>query len=104
MRVNRTNQVWRGLVGSDSGPIFGVLVLVAITSWILIVTTGGQVNLTNTLIRSVALGMVAVGQTLVILGGSLDLSVAYQVSVTAVMASYIMQGEPNRMLLGIAVV
>ncbi|MGH2615175.1 MAG: ABC transporter permease, partial [Thermomicrobiales bacterium] len=58
----------------------------------------------NTLVRSVALGMVAVGQTLVILGGSLDLSVAYQVSVTAVMASYIMQGDPDRMLLGVAVV
>ncbi|MBA3450589.1 MAG: ABC transporter permease, partial [Chloroflexia bacterium] len=49
-------------------------------------------------------GMVAIGQTLVILGGSLDLSVAYQVSVTAVMASYIMQGNPDRMLLGVIVV
>ena len=48
--------------------------------------------------------MVAVGQTLVILGGSLDLSVAYQVSVTAVMASYVMQGDPDRMLLGVGVV
>ena len=47
----------------------------------------GQINLANTLVRSVALGMVAVGQTVVILGGSLDLSVAYQVSVTAVMSA-----------------
>jgi ribose transport system permease protein len=102
MRINRANPVWRGLVSSDSGPIFGVLALVAVTSWILIVATGGQLNLTNTLIRSVALGMVAVGQTLVILGGSLDLSVAYQVSVTAVMASYVMQGDPDRMYWGVA--
>jgi len=75
--------------------------LVAVISWALILANGGQVNFANTLVRSVALGMVAVGQTLVILGGSLDLSVAYQVSVTAVMASYVMQGNPDRMLLGI---
>ena len=81
-----------------------MLALVALISWGLILATGGQINLANTLVRSVALGMVAVGQTLVILGGSLDLSVAYQVSVTAVMASYVMQGDPDRMLLGIAVV
>ena len=100
----RANSAWRGLATSDTGLIYGVLALVAVVSWTLIVATGGQINLTNTLVRSVALGLVAVGQTLVILGGSLDLSVAYQVSVTAVMASYIMDGEPDRMLLGVAVV
>jgi ribose transport system permease protein len=91
-------------LNTDTALIYGVLALVALISWGLILANGGQINLANTLVRSVALGMVAVGQTLVILGGSLDLSVAYQVSVTAVMASYIMQGDPNRMLLGIAVV
>lgn len=100
---NRAVRVWRGF-DSDTGLIYGVLALVALISWGLILSNGGQVNLANTLVRSVALGMVAVGQTLVILGGSLDLSVAYQVSVTAVMASYVMQGDPDRMLLGIAVV
>lgn len=47
----------------------------------------------NIIVRSVALGIVAVGQTMVILGASIDLSVAYTISITAVMASYIMQGE-----------
>jgi ribose transport system permease protein len=47
----------------------------------------------NIIVRSVALGIVAVGQTLVILGASIDLSVAYTISITAVMSSYIMQGE-----------
>lgn len=64
--------------------IYGVLLLVILVTWGLIFATGGNINITNTLVRSVALGIVAVGQTYVILGGSLDLSVAYQVSVTAV--------------------
>src|SRR4051794_14525987 len=89
---------------ADTALIYGVLALVALVSWGLILANGGQINFANTLVRSVALGMVAVGQTLVILGGSLDLSVAYQVSVAAVLTSYIMQGDPDRMLLGVAVV
>ena len=49
----------------------------------------------NIIVRSVALGIVAVGQTLVIVGASIDLSVAYTISITAVMCSYIMQGDPH---------
>lgn len=52
------------------------------------------VILTNILVRSVALGIVAVGQTFVIIGASIDLSVAYLISVTAVGASYLMAGDP----------
>jgi ribose transport system permease protein len=100
----RVGRVWRGVAASEAGPIYGVLALVALASWAVIAATGGDVNLTTTLVRSVALGMVAVGQTLVILGGSLDLSVAYQVSVTAVMASYFMQGDPDRVLPSVAAV
>lgn len=48
----------------------------------------------NIIVRSVALGIVAMGQTLVIIGASIDLSVAYTISITAVMSSYIMQGDP----------
>jgi len=47
----------------------------------------------NIVVRSVALGIVAVGQTLVLIGASIDLSVAYTISITAVMSSYIMQGS-----------
>lgn len=47
----------------------------------------------NIIVRSVALGIVAVGQSLVIIGASIDLSVAYTISITAVMSSYIMQGK-----------
>jgi len=52
------------------------------------------VILRNILVRSVALGIVAVGQTFVMIGASIDLSVAYTISLTAVMTSLIMQGDP----------
>jgi ribose transport system permease protein len=47
----------------------------------------------NIIVRSVALGIVAVGQTMVLIGASIDLSVAYTISITAVMSSYLMQGK-----------
>jgi ribose transport system permease protein len=60
--------------------------------------------LINIIVRSVALGIVAVGQTLVIIGASIDLSVAYTISITAVMSSYIMQGESANVPLAILTV
>jgi len=94
-------QIRTGVSGAGSAPIFGVLLLILIVSWGLILVTGGNINLTNTLVRSVALGIVAVGQTFVILGGSLDLSVAYQISVTAVVASVLMDGDPARIWIAV---
>lgn len=58
----------------------------------------------NIVVRSVALGIVAVGQSLVIIGASIDLSVAYTISITAVMSSYIMQGKTGNVPLAILVV
>lgn len=58
----------------------------------------------NIIVRSVALGIVAVGQTLVIIGASIDLSVAFTISITAVMCSYIMQGETSKVPGAIAIV
>lgn len=58
----------------------------------------------NIIVRSVALGIVAVGQTLVIIGGSIDLSVAYTISITAVMSSFIMQGQTENVPMAILVV
>jgi ribose transport system permease protein len=86
-------------------PIFWVLIGVFVLGWVAVSLRGGQfltvTNLTNMFVRSISLGLVSIGQTLVILGGSLDLSVAYMISVAAVMSSVVMQGEPDRMLLGI---
>jgi ribose transport system permease protein len=62
------------------------------------------VILTNILVRSVALGIVAIGQTFVMIGASIDLSVAYTISVTAVMSSFLMQGDPARVPMTILLV
>ena len=61
-------------------------------------------GLVGLLQRMVALGIVALGQTFVILCGSIDLSVANLISVGAVAASYIMQGDPAKILLAVALV
>ena len=101
--AERRMSPWAGL-WSSGGAIYGVLLLVLVVSWTAILIDGGNLNIANTLVRSVALGLVAVGQTFVILGGSLDLSVPYQVSVTAVLASFIMDGDPGRVWLGVLAV
>ena len=54
--------------------------------------------------RMVALGIVAIGQTFVILAGSIDLSVANLISVAAVLASFIMQGRPEMMFMAVVAV
>jgi ribose transport system permease protein len=89
-------------------PVFLILILVFFGSVLLDLFFGsGQLTsstiLINMVVRSVALGIVAIGQTFVMIGASIDLSVAYMVSVTAVMASYLMQGDPNRVGMAVAV-
>jgi len=91
-------------------PVYYFVIAVFVIGMILdqIMGSGDILNnpaiLTNILVRCVALGIVAVGQTFVILGGSIDLSVAYTVSMTAVMASFMMQGDPTKVPLSIALV
>lgn len=63
---------------------------------------GNPLIMLNIVVRSVALGIVAVGQTLVLIGASIDLSVAYTISLTAVMSSYMMQGRTQNVPLAIA--
>jgi ribose transport system permease protein len=89
--------------------IWSLLVATFRVAWLLVSQYGrgdfiAPSNLNNIVERATALGIVSVGQTFAILVGSLDLSVAYLISVTAVMASYIMQGDPARVPLAIAVV
>lgn len=53
-------------------------------------------GLSGLLQRMPGLGIVALGQTFAILVGSIDLSVANLISVAAVLASFLMQGDPGR--------
>jgi ribose transport system permease protein len=90
------------MAGANAAPIYFVLLVVFLGAWLVVTLAGGQFltidNLTSMLVRSAALGIVAAGQTVVILAGSLDLSVAYLISVSALISSLIMNGDPNRIL------
>ncbi len=82
-------------------PVYYFLIVIFLAGGLLdLFLAGGQIFgntaiMLNILVRSVALGIVAVGQTMVIVGGSIDLSVVYVISLTSVMSSYIMQGETS---------
>jgi ribose transport system permease protein len=88
-----------GRLTGSSRPIWLVLVLLFGVAWLVVALDGGNFvalpNLQNIAQSSVALGLVAVGQSLVVLAGSLDLSVAYVVSVAAVSTSVVMGGTGN---------
>jgi ribose transport system permease protein len=99
--ADRVQQWWRN---SNIPPVYGFVVIIFLLSIVLDLLFGvddqlfitNPVILTNILVRSVALGIVAIGQTFVIIGASIDLSVAFMISVTAVGGSYLMAGDPSR--------
>ena len=100
---------WRvGLLASPAAPVFAALVAVFVLAWIVVTIRGGDFltvpNIVNMLQRSVALGIVSAGQTLVILLGSLDLSVAYLISLSSLVASTTMDGSEANIVPAIALV
>ena len=90
--------------GGTTKGIYIVLGIVLLVSWVVV---GNEfflpTNVRNMLVRSVSLGIVSVGQTLVILAGSLDLSVAYLISLTTLLAGSLMAGDPSRIWLAVGV-
>jgi ribose transport system permease protein len=85
--------------------VFPALALTLVLGWVVVTVLGGQlfsVPTTVSLLHVAAgLGLVAVGQTLVIIGGSLDLSVAYVVSLSTLVAAETMNGDNGALLPGI---
>jgi ribose transport system permease protein len=81
-----------------AGP--GAILLVAAAIYVAAILWSGNTqflrpeNILGVLTRAVALGITAVGQTLVILCASIDLSVAALISASAVLASVVMGGSP----------
>jgi ribose/xylose/arabinose/galactoside ABC-type transport system permease subunit len=55
-------------------------------------------NLANVIMQSAALGVIAVGQTLVIVGGMIDLSVGQLLGLTVVLVCAVMDGRPEMTL------
>lgn len=60
-----------------------------------------QGGILNILTRATALGLVAIGQTMVILTGSLDLSVAYLAGLTSLIAAETMAGQDGMIVPGV---
>jgi ribose transport system permease protein len=104
------NQFTRFIRSIRIPPVYYFLILVFVVSATLdqIFADGQMLTnptiMMNIVIRSVALGIVAVGQTFVIIGSSIDLSVAYLISITAVMSSFLMSGDPSRVPMTVALV
>ena len=107
-RLGTSGGLRRALLGSSAGPIFLALAVVVVVSAVLSAAQGENFfsgpNIRDMLVRSVALGIVAAGQTLVIVGGSLDLSVAYLISVSTIVAATAMGGDATSIPLGIGAV
>lgn len=85
--------------------VYLALLVVLVLSAILVATVGRNLfspgSIRDILTGMSVLGFVAVGQTLVILGGSLDLSVPYVVSLTSLVAAQTMRGEAGMILPGV---
>ncbi|QDY08049.1 ABC transporter permease [Micromonospora sp. HM134] len=82
--------------------VFVALALTLAVGWLVVLVDGGhlfnQATTVSLLHVAAGLGLVAVGQTLVILGGSLDLSVAYVISLSTLVAAETMNGGDGALL------
>jgi ribose transport system permease protein len=83
----------------------GVFVALALTlaiGWLVVTVDGGRLFSLPTTVSllhvAAGLGLVAVGQTVVVVGGSLDLSVAYTVSLSTLVAAEAMAGDDGALL------
>jgi ribose transport system permease protein len=100
---------WRvGMLASPAAPVFAALAGVFVLAWIVVTIRGGDFltvsNIVNMLQRSVALGIVSAGQTLVILLGSLDLSVSQVISLSSLLGATTMDGQSGNVLPAILLV
>jgi ribose transport system permease protein len=107
-RERRTASWRRGVLASPAAPVFGALIGVFVLAWIIVTIRGGDFltvpNIVNMLQRSVALGIVSAGQTLVILLGSLDLSVSQVISLSSLLAATTMDGQSSNVIPAILLV
>ncbi|SFP97358.1 ribose transport system permease protein [Amycolatopsis arida] len=87
---------------SPTVAVYLALVLVLVAGSVVVGARGGvlldQGGILNILTRATALGLVAIGQTMVILAGKLDLSVAYLIGLCSLVAAETMAGDPARIV------
>lgn len=86
--------------------IYLALVGILVAGTVLVALEGGNLlsgdNIIGMLTRSSVLGFIAIGQTLVILCRSLDLSVGYVAALSSLVGATTMAGDPGRVPLGVA--
>lgn len=91
---------------TSTGIVIIVLVLSLLVGAVLTAVEGRNFassgNVSAILTGTSILGFIAIGQTLVILIGSLDLSVPFVVSLTSVLAAGYMAGDPAKVIPGVA--
>jgi ribose transport system permease protein len=92
---------------TSTGIVVAILVVAIVVGAVLTALEGRNFfsvgNIRSILTLMSVLGFIAIGQTLVILVGSLDLSVPYVASLTSVLAGGIMAGETGNVVPGVLV-
>ncbi|MDH5133110.1 MULTISPECIES: ABC transporter permease [unclassified Microbacterium] len=87
--------------------VLGILLLALVVGAILVATVGRNFlspgNIRDILTGMSVLGLVAIGQTLVVLGASLDLSVTYVISLSSLLAATMMAGNAGNIPLAVIV-
>lgn len=94
----------RSIIGS-LGTVLGVYVVLTAMFVLCIIFVPGFArpqNVINLFQHSVVLGLISIGQSFVILGGSIDLSVGSAISALAVFTSLVMQGQASNIPLAVA--
>lgn len=90
---------------SSTQIVYLVALLTLIVGAVLVGTVGrnffSQGNISSILTGTSVLGFIAIGQTLVILAGSLDLSVPYVASLASLIAAGVMANNPGNVLPGV---
>jgi ribose transport system permease protein len=93
---------------SNSGRVWAAAAAIFVIGWITVSIRGGRFvtvpHLQQLVSLSIALGLVTLGQTVVMLAGSIDLSVVYTVSVAAVLTGGLTQGHNARLPLALLAV
>ncbi|MDI6104649.1 ABC transporter permease [Actinoplanes sp. NEAU-A12] len=88
--------------GRTAPGVFVALALTLAAGWLIVTIDGGRLFSQPTIVSllhvAAGLGLVAVGQTLVIIGGSLDLSVAYVISLSTLVTAQTMAGSDGALL------
>lgn len=86
--------------------VYLVVLLTVVVGMVLVGATGRSFlsagNISAVLTGTSVLGFIAIGQTLVILVGSLDLSVPYVISLASLLSAGLMANQPGNILPGVA--